>query len=504
MTEIKSVGIWLRVSTDMQVKDDSPEHHEQRARYYAQSRDWQVVEVYRLEAVSGKTVMEHPETKRMLRDVRSGRITGLVFSKLARLARNTKELLEFADIFRGLNADLVSLSENIDTSTPAGRLFFTIISAMAEWERAEIAERVAASVPVRARLGKQTGGQATYGYAWVDKQLVIDEKEAPIRRLVHELFLKYQRRKATAKALNDLGYRTRNGSEFSDTTIERLLRDPTAKGIRRANYTRSHGKGKNWELKDEKDWVTHSCPAIIDETLWNQCIAILDEQERKRTPSKRGTYLLSGFVSCHCGSPMYVYHPKSGNYLCRNCKNRILETDLNEIYQDHIRQYLTGVNRKQYADEAVQALKEQEQLLATALSERGRLMKRMQELLNMRLNDELTKERFLEYHAPLETQVAQLDEQLPELEADIEFRRNQFLSSDTVLTEAKTLSEAWNDMPLDEMRAIVEVITERIEIGTDSIDITLSYLPDSNRGKAQRDVMDSWRRPTEMNWDNPH
>lgn len=66
--------------------------------------------------------MEHGEAKRMLADVKGGRISGLIFSKLARLARNTKELLEFADYFRAHDADLVSLGESIDTSSPAGRL----------------------------------------------------------------------------------------------------------------------------------------------------------------------------------------------------------------------------------------------------------------------------------------------------------------------------------------------------------------------------------------------
>src|SRR3984957_3139235 len=115
----KRVGIWIRVSTEDQAQGESPEHHEHRAREYAKFNEWTVVEVYDLAGVSGKTVMEQPEAKRMLSDIKPGHITGLIFSKLARLARNTKELLEFAEIFRQHSVDMISLQEKIDTSSPA-------------------------------------------------------------------------------------------------------------------------------------------------------------------------------------------------------------------------------------------------------------------------------------------------------------------------------------------------------------------------------------------------
>jgi len=492
--EQKRVGIWIRVSTDFQVKEESPEHHEQRARYYAKAKDWHVTEVYRLDAISGKTVMEHPETKRMLKDIRSGHISGLVFSKLARLARNTRELLEFAEIFRKEGADLISLAEQIDTSTPAGRLFFTMISAMAQWEREEISSRVAASVPIRAEMGKPLGGQASFGYQWDDRQLIIDKKEAPIRKLMYEIFIECQRKKTTAEKLNSLGHRTRSGAEFSDTTVERLLRDTTAKGVRLANYTKSTGDGKKWIVKPEEEWVKVPCPAIIDEQLWQECNAILDEQRQKRTKIGRTSeYLLAGIIKCYCGKPMYIFSTAK-KFTCRACKNSISEETMNDIYQQHLKQYLSGISPQMFVDELNTELKEKEELLSSTIKKRTQLRKKMDDLINLRLNGELTKDHLAELYKPYEIQVNQLDESIPELQADISFKRIQLNNSDYVLSEAKALYTEWTNMQFSQKRAIAETVTEYITIGQDTINLALAYLPGSVQ-TSQRNFTGSYWPP---------
>ena len=492
----KNVGIWIRVSTDRQVEDESPEHHEKRARSYAEHKDWNVVTIYRLDALSGKSIMEYPETKRMLKDIKDGTISGIIFSKLARLARNTKELLEISELFRVQKADLISLAEAIDTSTPAGRLFFTVIAAMAQWEREEISERVAASVPIRAQMGKPLGGQASFGYKWVGKELLIDEQEAPIRKLIYEIYIKTKRRKTTANELNAMGYRTRNGSEFSDTTIERLIKDPTAKGIRRANYTKSLGEGKNWVIKPENEWIEVPCPAIVDEVLWNDANAIITQQQAKRSkPGPKPLYLLTGYVYCSCDSKMYVY-TESPTYKCKKCRRKIEVKDIDEIYHEQLKSFLlTETDSAVINSQSNKLLTEKEELLKAVTTEYDKLLQKTEKQTNLRMEGELSKEEFAKFYKPTEQRLRQIEAQLPELQAEVDFLKIQYLSADSIQKEARDLYTNWPTLPFEQKRSVVETITEKLIINTDSIDISLSYQPAPvsflNGGNNQRNFRGS-------------
>jgi len=475
----KPVGIWIRVSTEDQARGESPEHHEERARAYAQSRGWQVKEVYDLAGQSGKAVMQHPEAKRMMKDVERGHVTGLVFSKLARLSRNRRELEDFSDFFNKHHADLISLSEAIDTSTAGGRMFFHLLGVFAQWEREEITERVNASVLTRAKLGKSINGSAPYGYQWKDRKLVIQPEEAAIRQKAYSLFVANRRKGQVARILNAAGYRSRNGSIWRDTQVMRTLVDPSAKGVYYFNRIRQTGTWKT-EPKPESEWGKVECEAIISEDLWNQANQIIEEQLKSwKRPGKAPVYLFSGLAQCSCGHKMYV-RTGSPKYVCRKCCNKIPITDLENIVHQELQVFFTQPERvNQHLDGANRNLTEKQALLDVHQQELQKVRDEMKQTHRLYLDGHITPQGFGDFYKPAEARLNQLMAELPKLQAEVDFLKVNKLSADDILHEAGTLYDRWPSLPAEDKRKIVECLVEKIVIGDGEIDITLSHLPSS-------------------------
>jgi len=308
----------------------------------------------------------------------------------------------------------------------------------------------------------------------------VNATEAPVRKLVYDLFLEHQRKKHVAKLLNERGYRTRSGAVFTGKQVHRLITDPTAKGVRIANFT----TGSTKKLKPEGEWVYVDCPSIVSEDVWEKCNQLLLGQVKKRAYlGRKAAHLLSGYISCHCSSKMYVFH-SSNVYTCKACKNRIAAVDIDKIYYLQLESFLTGMSVSDYEHQSGTDLEEKEGLLKAAQSEAQKLRKRVHDLVNLRLDGELDKDRFAELHLPLNERLQQLDRYIPELEAEIDFRNIQRLSSATVLQEAKDLYAQWPTFSFEQKRGIVEIITEKITVDKDEITMTFSYLPPQKTAAA--------------------
>ncbi len=114
------------------------------------------IEKYFIEKVSGKNT-DRPQLKAMLEYVREG--DTVYIHDFSRLARSTKDLLEIVELLNNKGVTLISNKENIDTSTPTGKLMLTMIGAIAEFERANLLERQREGIEIAKREGKYKGGQ---------------------------------------------------------------------------------------------------------------------------------------------------------------------------------------------------------------------------------------------------------------------------------------------------------------------------------------------------------
>ncbi|TYO96809.1 site-specific DNA recombinase [Geothermobacter ehrlichii] len=495
-----NVGIWIRVSTEDQARGESPKNHEARARMYAEIKGWQVVEIYDLSGVSGKEVSSHPEAQRMFADVASGKIKGLIFSKLARLARNTRELLEFSDFFQKHDADLISLEESLDTSTPAGRLLYTVIGALAQWEREEISARVAASVPIRARQGKPTGGIGPFGYMWKDRRLVPNPEEAPVVKRAFELYLSLGRLKAVCAQLKKEGYKARK-SDFSPVTLKRVLTDTTYKGLRRANYSKRRGDKKSWVLKPKEEWVYAEVEPLVDQDTWETVNALLAARAKSSPGSvpKRSRYLFGGKLACSCGTKMYVA-PYNGmkipRYRCRTCHTKLNEDVIEKHFLEILNTLIVKPEELKANQDVAEEQAELENRLELLKKELRRIDTRIDALVDLVADKSIDRRIFTERFLPLKERKEKIQDELPRIQAEIDHLKTSSTAKDYLIDKATTFAGMWPVLTYEERRKLVDELVASVEIQKEKLHFTLTYTPPFRAlGKGAHNPRDSWRQP---------
>src|SRR5262244_206331 len=148
------VAIYARVSTANNGQDPTMQTRELRE--YCERRGWNVTGEYVDLGISG-TKEKRPELDRLMAEAHKRRFDVVAVWKFDRFARSVSHLLRALDTFRVLGIEFVSLSESLDTATPAGRMVFTVLGAVAELERSLIAERVRAGLRNARAKGKKLG-----------------------------------------------------------------------------------------------------------------------------------------------------------------------------------------------------------------------------------------------------------------------------------------------------------------------------------------------------------
>jgi DNA invertase Pin-like site-specific DNA recombinase len=147
------IAIYARVSTK---NGQDPEMQIAELREYIRNRKWKIAGEYVDRGISGASD-SRPELNRLMADASRRRFDVVAVWKFDRFARSVTHLLRALETFRALGIEFVSLSENIDTSTPTGKMVFTVLASVSELERSLIGERVRAGLRNAKARGTRLG-----------------------------------------------------------------------------------------------------------------------------------------------------------------------------------------------------------------------------------------------------------------------------------------------------------------------------------------------------------
>ena len=153
------VAIYARVSTTNSGQD--PMMQTRELREYCVRRGWQVVNDYVDVGISGAKE-KRPQLDQLMADAHRRKFDVVCVWKFDRFARSVSHLIRALETFKALGIEFVSLSEQIDTSTPIGKMIFTVLGAVAELERSLIAERLKAGLRNARAKGKHLGRPRVY------------------------------------------------------------------------------------------------------------------------------------------------------------------------------------------------------------------------------------------------------------------------------------------------------------------------------------------------------
>lgn len=299
---ILKAASYERVSSDEQAREGfSLEVQGEKNVAHIKIQGWELCDRY-IDAGKSAKNLKRPDMQRLLKDIDRGKINVVVVHKLDRLTRNVGDLHELLSLFEKKEIKLVSITENIDTSSAMGRMFVYMLGIFAQWYRENLSEEVVKGQKKRAENGLRNTAQRPYGYnvSSDDLSLAINEEEAAVVRRIFEQYIAGWGRVKIAKELNKDGIPANRGGDWHDSAIGHLVRNPTYIGA-------VHWKEKD---ADENDRViTHdSHEPIISIEMWDETRRIIDRRQEGSISSSSYDFPYATVVKCgECGKS---YHGK--------------------------------------------------------------------------------------------------------------------------------------------------------------------------------------------------
>ena len=333
----------------------------------------ELVGIYHEDNVSGMFTEGRTEYLKIMSLAEKQEIDVIVVMKLDRMARDLSDSATTIKLLEMYGTYLIAGDDVGNSTTPAGEFLRSILLAQGQYHARRVASDVMTAECNNARKGLTSGGVAPYGLQIVCKKYEINPDEAPAVKKMFQMTKDGYSYSEIADELFALGYTTRSGEKFCNSTINTILKNDKYYGTLIYNREGSPRK-KNRVLREQFDEIRHTTAIdpIISKELFDSVQEIMEHRKTHSTPRQNANpeYFLTGYIVCkECGKPMHGNTTKSGRnksiqryYVCPNhtknktCKTKninaeYIETAIKEAITAYVNEYIskTSLSKSAFA-----------------------------------------------------------------------------------------------------------------------------------------------------------
>ncbi|WGG44209.1 recombinase family protein [Rossellomorea sp. DA94] len=458
-------AVYVRVSTTEQAAEGySIRAQTDRLKAYCVSQGWDIFEIYIDDGYSAKDT-NRPNLERMMKHIEQNLIDCVLVYRLDRLTRSVRDLYNILETFDKYDCKFKSATEVYDTTTAMGRMFITIVAALAQWERENTGERIRMGMEQKAREGNWVINQAPYGYDLdkENKSLKINEEEALTVQRIFNYYIEGKGTNSIAVELNRLQIRTKTNTPWNDFKVRYILTNPTYIGTMRYNYRVN--KENYFEVEN-----TH--PPIVTKEVFNNVQGIIKSRRVIHPRAATSKYIFSGTARCaRCGSALtgkYGYAKrgsteyKNRSYYCAN--SRLGECDQRQMSERYLEtQFIKYLDTFEINPEIINDLTKMDEIdeskdkLNLLNKELKEIEKRRKKWQYAWVNEMISDEDFSIRMEEENTKEEDVNKQLSSLQPAGEKMSTVDLTE--ILLDIKT---NWNQLDALEKKMLLQMFTKRI------------------------------------------
>ena len=433
---------YCRVSTEKEQQLDSLDNQKEFFQEFARQNDYELVNIYADEGITGRQTRKRDEFNRMMRDARKGMFEMLVVKDVTRFARNTVDLLTSVRELKAMNIEVQFIS-NSYKALGNSEFILTVYGAIAQEESAGLSKKVKFGKNITAKKGRVPN--LVFGYNKLEKEkynLEINKEEAEI---VREMFDMYVNKRygvtKIARILNERGIRTkREQSYFCGTAVSRTLKHKIYIGqvVNKQSEVVDFLTGQRRDIPEEEQiMVRNESLRIIPDDLYYKAQQIMAENTDKYLEPmlKAGNsskYLYSTLIKCeHCGYSFFrenrLYKNQYIRWKCSGKKtlgrkycDNMIAVDEGEL-TNAIRKYFSSIlkNKSDFINRTItkyhKILKDRNKDFKTAKDlekEIEKLKKTKQKYVKMYTDELIDEDEFREYSNSINYKIKEIEKQI--------------------------------------------------------------------------------------------